>query len=315
MALYRFLDPKNDFAFKQIFGTEKNKDILIHFLNDILGYEGADQIIEVTFLKTIQDPDIAIYKQSIVDVLCKDQKGTQIIIEMQVSKHAGFEKRALFYASKAYSSQIIKEDENHQGLEVYAKLKGVIFLAIADFMMFRDQEAWISKHRLLETDTYVNHLKDFYFVFMELPKFNKTIDQLENVVEKWAYFFKHAQQSSLEEMDDLIGEDVIIKRAFQAIDQASWSEEELRTYEQLVKTRLDNLAVEQQKLEDARAAGIAEGEARGEAKGKAEGEAKGKKTEKLGIAKKMLAKGKSTEEVMEITELSREEIEAMGGER
>ncbi len=72
MSLSRFLDPKNDFAFKQIFGTEKNKDILIHFLNDVLGYKKEEQIIEVTFLKTAQDPDIAIYKQSIVDVMCKD---------------------------------------------------------------------------------------------------------------------------------------------------------------------------------------------------------------------------------------------------
>jgi hypothetical protein len=44
MALDRFLDPKNDYAFKQIFGTEKNRDILIHFLNDILGYQEKDQI-------------------------------------------------------------------------------------------------------------------------------------------------------------------------------------------------------------------------------------------------------------------------------
>ena len=133
MALSKFLDPKNDFCFKQIFGTEKNKDILIHFLNDILKYEGSEKITEVTFLKTIQDPEIAAYRQSIVDVLCKDQNGDQVIVEMQISKHKGFEKRAQFYAAKAYSQQVIKEDENHKKLAVYAKLKAVIFLAIANF--------------------------------------------------------------------------------------------------------------------------------------------------------------------------------------
>ncbi|KJW06308.1 PD-(D/E)XK nuclease transposase family protein [Orientia tsutsugamushi str. UT144] len=40
MDVSRFLDPKNDIAFKKIFGSEKNKDILIHFLNDILLFEG-----------------------------------------------------------------------------------------------------------------------------------------------------------------------------------------------------------------------------------------------------------------------------------
>lgn len=37
MAFSKFLDPKLDLTFKKIFGNEKNKDILIHFLNDILG--------------------------------------------------------------------------------------------------------------------------------------------------------------------------------------------------------------------------------------------------------------------------------------
>ncbi len=59
MAFSKFLDPKNNFAFKRIFGTEKNKDILIHFLNDILGFAGKDEIEEIEFLSTIMDAEIA----------------------------------------------------------------------------------------------------------------------------------------------------------------------------------------------------------------------------------------------------------------
>ena len=304
MSIARFLDPKNDFAFKQIFGTEKNKDILIHFLNDILGYEGRDQIVSVTFLKTSQDPDIAVYKQSIVDVLCLDQNGVQIIIEMQVSRHKGFEKRAQFYAAKAYSNQILKSDDQNQGLAVYAKLKGVIFLAIADFKMFSEDKKWLSQHKILDNVSYVNQLKDFHFIFMELPKFNNNINQLSNLTEKWAYFFKHAEHSTLEEMEHLIGQDVIIKRAFQAIDQASWSVEELRSYEHLIKVRLDNLAVEQQNLKDAKAEGLAEGKA----EGLVEGEAKGKAEGKLEIAKAMVAKGFDEKSILEITGLTIKEV-------
>ncbi|WP_341763571.1 Rpn family recombination-promoting nuclease/putative transposase [Candidatus Tisiphia endosymbiont of Beris chalybata] len=288
MPVSRFLDPKNNFAFLQIFGTEKNKSILIHFLNDILGYTGEEEITEVTFLKTIQDPDIAAYKQSIVDVLCKDKHGVQFIVEMQVSKHRGFEKRAQFYAAKAYSQQVIKEDENHKKMAVYAKLREVIFLAIADFTMFPDKPGWKSTHRVLDTKTYENDLKDFYFIFMELDKFNKNIDELENLEHKWMYFFKHAHQSTLEEMDHLIGDDVIIKKAFQAIDQASWSEEELRTYEKLVKTELDNLAVEQQKIEDA--------------------EARGKAERNIEIARNMFANGYPIADISKVTGLSIDQI-------
>ena len=71
MTLSKFLDPKNNFAFLQIFGTEKNKDILLHFLNDVLKYKENQQITEVSFLKTIQDPEIAAYRQS-------DRKSTRL---------------------------------------------------------------------------------------------------------------------------------------------------------------------------------------------------------------------------------------------
>ncbi|UXX40484.1 Rpn family recombination-promoting nuclease/putative transposase [Wolbachia endosymbiont of Oryzaephilus surinamensis] len=82
MALSKFLDACNDIAFRRIFGTEKNKDILIHFLNDILGLTDDNKIKDVSFLSPIQDPVIASQKQSIVDVLCVDSTGVKTIIEM-----------------------------------------------------------------------------------------------------------------------------------------------------------------------------------------------------------------------------------------
>ncbi|KAJ6644922.1 Serine recombinase PinE [Pseudolycoriella hygida] len=276
-----------------------------------------EEVTEITFLKTIQDPEIAAYKQSIVDVLCKDKQGTQFIVEMQISKHKGFEKRAQFYAAKAYSQQIIKEDEEHKKMAVYAKLRGVIFLAIADFIMFPEKKDWKSSHRLLDTKTYDNDLKDFHFIFIELTKFNKTIKELENIQAKWAYFFKHAHESTLEEMEHLIGKDIIIKKAFQAIDQASWSEEELRTYDKLVKTELDNLAVEQQKIEDAQARGKAEGMQIGEAKGMQIGEAKGvqigeAKGMQIGEAKGMQI-GETKKAISMAQEISIRKIKELGG--
>lgn len=65
----KFLDPKNDFAFKKVFGTEKNKDILIHFLNDMVAFKTKGKIVEVSFLKPMQDPEIRSKKASISEVL------------------------------------------------------------------------------------------------------------------------------------------------------------------------------------------------------------------------------------------------------
>ena len=96
MAFSKFLDPKNDFLFRRLFGTEKNKDILIYFINSILHLMDKDAVQDVTYLKTTQDPEIAYKKQSIVDVLCRDQKGTQFIIEMQVAKLLGLKNERSF---------------------------------------------------------------------------------------------------------------------------------------------------------------------------------------------------------------------------
>ena len=186
MAISKFLDPKNDVAFRRIFGTQKNKDILIHFINDVLGLRAGDKIKEVTFLPTIQAPEIAAKKQSIVDVLCKDENGVQMIVEMQVSPQEGFEKRAQYYAAKAYSRQLNKGKE--EGSK-YIDLKAVIFIAISDNILFKDKVCYKSDHIILDKESYAHDLKDFSFTFIELPKFKITdIDLLTNIVENGVIF-------------------------------------------------------------------------------------------------------------------------------
>ena len=160
MSPHKFLDPKNDFAFKRIFGQERNSDILIPFINDMLGFEGKDKIETISFIPPSQDPDIAYKKQSLVDVLCADQQGRRYIVEMQVARGKGFEKRAMYYAAKAYANQLDIGEK-------YDQLKAIIFLAITDFVMFPDKPKYKSDHVVLDKETYEHDLKDFSFTFLE----------------------------------------------------------------------------------------------------------------------------------------------------
>ncbi|QTP61704.1 Rpn family recombination-promoting nuclease/putative transposase [Wolbachia endosymbiont of Wiebesia pumilae] len=281
MALSKFLDPKNDVAFRRIFGTEKNKDILIHFLNDILGFTGKDEIKEIEFLSTIQDAEIASKKQSIVDVLCRDENGVQVIVEMQVAKTKGFEKRAQYYAAKAYSRQADKGDQ-------YQGLKEIIFIAIAGCILFPNKSEYKSDHVMLDKDSYEHDLKDFYFTFIELPKFPKTKeDQLESIVEKWIYYFKYADETSEEELEKIIGSDVIIKKAYEELNRFNWSEKEFIAYEQEIKRIRDERAVLEQKLDDA------------------------KKEGKIEVAKTMLANNVDVTTIVKFTGLSMSEIKEL----
>ncbi|MGL5626712.1 MAG: Rpn family recombination-promoting nuclease/putative transposase, partial [Candidatus Rhabdochlamydia sp.] len=143
MAFSRYLDPRNDIAFKKIFGSEKNKDILIHFLNDILRSLRKSKIVDVEFLPTILNPDIAGEKLSIVDVLCKDKNGAKYIIEMQMNYSQEFEKRAQHYTTKVYSKQAKVGTK-------YQNLKEVIFIAISDYVIFPKKPHYKSDHIILD---------------------------------------------------------------------------------------------------------------------------------------------------------------------
>src|SRR3990167_3267722 len=285
----KFLDPKNDFAFKKIFGTEKNKDILIHFLNDMLTFKEKYPIEDVTFLKTVQDPETAAKKTSIVDILCRDEKGNQYIVEMQVVKEKGFEKRAQYYAAKAYVSQMVEKGK-------YEDLKEVIFLAITDFIMFPKRKEYKSEHVILDIDTHDHHLRDFSFTFFELPKFHKSINELSNVVEKWLYFFKHAEETSEKDLYKIIGQDEIIERAYEELNRFSWNEAELNTYEQEQKYEWDQIAIMDQKYDE------------GIEKGREEGREEGKYERNMEIAKSLLLQGVNIETIAKATTLSKEEI-------
>lgn len=299
MSITRFLDPKNDYAFQQIFGVEKNKDILLGFLNGILKLQPQDKVVDVTLLKTKQDREIAAYRTSIVDVLCKDQSGVQFIVEMQVDWHEGFEKRAQYYASRAYSRQRLEEDEKYKKMAVYAKLKGVIFIAISDFILFPEKKEWLSEHRILDNKSYENDLKDFRFLFIELPKFTKKLDELKELSERWAYFFKHAEHTSLVDMEKLIENNSALKRAFQVIDQATWTEEQLLEYEDIQKEILDAAVIEDTKLNQA------------EHKGRQEGIKEGRQEEKIEIAKKLLQANIPVSAISDFTSLTAAEIEKL----
>ena len=249
-------------------------------------------IKEVTFLKTSLDPEIAAQKTSIVDILCEDEKGNSYVVEMQVSKEKGFEKRAQFYASKVYSSQLLVGSKYHE-------LKEVIFLAIADFIMFPEKKQYKSDHILLDREIYEHDLKDFSFTFLELGKFNKGINELSTMIEKWAYFFKNAKKTSKKELEKTFDKDLVLQQAYQELERLSWSTEELRNYEQIEKYRGTYQAALDQKMD--------EGIAKGRAEVKAEGESR--KTREIALNLRKL--GVALSAISEASGLSEEEIRAL----
>ena len=305
MTISKFLDPKNDVAFKKVFGSEKHKDILIHFINDILELKGNDQIEGVEFLSPVQDAEIAYKKQSIVDVLCKDKNGVQIIVEMQVAPTKGFEKRAQYYAAKAYSRQLNKGQEA-DGL--YENLKAVIFIAIADYIVFPDKTEFKSDHVILDKNSHEHDLQDFSFTFVELPKFKKEkIEELDTTLDKWCYFFKYAAKTSEADMQKIASSYKTIGDAYEVVNQYNWNEQQLIAYEQETKRVWDNRSVLEFQLDKAKAEGMEKGMEQGMEKGME----KGKTERDLKIAKNLLLLNISLDTISSATGLSITELQKL----
>ena len=296
MVASKFLNPRNDLAFKRIFGSERNKDILIHFLNDVLGRESL--IKEVTFLKTIQDPEIAPLRVSVVDVMCEDQDKNRFIIEMQLSHEKGFDRRALYYAARAYCSQRTKNKK-------FYNLKDVYFLAITDFAPFPNKKTWLSRIGLKDLETNEHDIHAIQLLFMQLPLFKKTKKDLKKMVlrEKWAYFFKYAEETTEEELETLTGEDRIIKRAYEELDRFSWSEKELNNYESIEMKKAADEAVKEAAFE--------KGESKGRQEGRQEGLQEGRQERGREIALVLLKQKLPIKQIVEATGLSIEEIKSL----
>jgi predicted transposase/invertase (TIGR01784 family) len=295
----RYLNPKSDLAFKNVFGTNKNKEVLLAFLNEV--FAGVhDKIEDVTFLKLDQNPEIKCLRPSIVDVLCKDTHGKQFIIEMQCAKEAHFIKRAVAYASRAYLNQ--REDEKD-----YKDMYEVVFLAILDHSLFPDKKAYLSHHKVSDLLTHEVDIKELSFTFLELGKFHKKRDELENNVERWIYFFKHAERTTPTELEDISKSYKVLKKAYDALSTAAYTKEELLDYDRYgMKEDEINTRVAEGKAEGL-AEGLAEGEAKGVTKGKAEGEAKKARETALNL----LSMGLSVEQIAKATGLTAEELKSL----
>lgn len=216
----KFVDIKNDVAFRKIFGNQKKSIVLISFLNAILNLEGTYRIQKITILNPYLLPRIAGEKASIIDVRATDQRGRQFIVEMQVADKKGFEKRVQFYTSRDYSMQIERRED-------YPKLKPTYFIGILNFSIGFGKE-YLAKHYSIEEETGISVLDDIQYRFIQLTKFKKKRHELVSLIDKWTFFIKHAE--NLNVIPDGT-DDEGLRTAYQEADKHTWKKEDLIAYD------------------------------------------------------------------------------------
>ena len=216
----KFVDVKNDIAFRKIFGNENKKEILISFLNAVLELPKGKLIKKTEIKNPFQLPEISVLKSTILDVMVTDERNISYIVEMQVEEPDGFDKRVQYYTAKQYASQIeIGED--------YPKLNQVIFIGILNFPFFEGND-YLTRHLIINQKNGKQELHDLEFNFIELPKFKEDEIKIETLIEKWVYFIKKAPNL------DVIPQNVTdkgLKYAYQDADKHNWTKEELMAYD------------------------------------------------------------------------------------
>jgi len=257
----QFLDVKTDYAFKKVFGSDTSKDILISFLNAIIYDKEKIKIKDLTIVDPYNIPMIKGLKDTFVDVKAILDDDTKVIIEMQILNHTGFEKRVLYNAAKNYSIQLNKSEDYHL-------LNPVIALTLVDFIMFEDNQNTINNFQLLEKEHLIKYNDDIELIFVELPKFQKELEQLKDIKDQWIYFVKNA--GSLEYIPNNLDDE--IKKALQNANEANLSKDELEAQYK----RKEFISIQKLALMKAKDDGISQGIEQGI------------EQEKVNIAKKLL---------------------------
>jgi len=256
-----FADPKTDFVFKRIFGTEERKPLLIALLNDLLELKGSRRLRDVQHLSLEQHVAVPELKLSIVDVKCTDVSGRRFVVEMQVAKVEGLEKRIVYNASKAYVLQLRSAEE-------YPMLCDVIGVTICNFRLWPKKDKggqykvpMLSRWRMQEQHGGAVGLPQVQYVFLELPKYGAG-DDPQTLVDKWAYFFREAK--NLNVVPPALSERPF-RDALEVTRTATFTPEEWELYERAKMAEQDArgaLAVAHQEgIEEGHKSGLAEGKA------------------------------------------------------
>ena len=273
----KYINPFTDFGFKKIFGEEASKPLLLDFLNALLPQQ--NNISSLYLKNTEQLGQTEADRKAIYDIYCETENGEKFIVELQKAKQNYFRERTIYYSTFPIREQAEKGEWNYN-------LKAVYCVGILDFT-FDDYENEPEKSEVVHTIKLKNQSgKVFYdkltYIYLEMPNFKQTVDELTTRLDKWLYFIKH-----LEDFQTIpaIFKDEVFNQAFEKAELAKFGQADLEGYENSLKSYRDLKGVIDTAFED------------------------GKRERNLEVAKALKENAVSTDIIIKITGLSEIEIE------
>ena len=279
----KYLNPFTDFGFKKIFGEEASKPLLIDFLNALLSQ--TDKIVDLTFKNNEQLGQTDLDRKAIYDIYCENEKGEKFIVELQKAKQNYFKERTIYYSTFPIREQAEKGEWNYN-------LNAVYCIGILDFT-FDDYETELEKSEVVHTIKLKNQNgKTFYekltFIYLEMPNFKQTENQLKTRLDKWLYFIKHLED--FRSIPTIIADEVF-NQAFEKAELAKFGEAELANYENSLKIYRDLKGVIDTAFDE----------------GKLEGKLEGK----IELARFMKSENEPTDKICKYTGFTKKDIDKL----
>ena len=279
------LDPKMDFVFKNIFGSEKHPNILISFLNATL--KPKDLITEVEIKNTDLNKGYIEDKFSRLDVKATTSNDEIINIEIQLKNEYNMIKRSLYYWSKLYSEQLNEGED-------YSLLKRTICINILNFKYLKTR-MFHSVYRMKEihTNEELSDIEEIHFI--EIPKLEDGLDEKDMLV-AWIEFLKNPESEKVRSLEMSVDE---IREAKDELIKMSNDDTQRELYEMRAKTLRDKISA------------LNEAERKGIKKGREEGRKEGEKNKAIEIAKSLINLGLDKESIAKSTGLDLCEVEKL----
>lgn len=176
------------------------------------------------------------YRKAIFDIYCENERGEKFIVELHTStalsvakaKQNFFKDRTVFYSTFPIREQAKRAECNFE-------LKAVYTITILDFV-FEEDKTEKQKFRYDVKLTDIETKKVFYdkltFIYLEMPKFNKTLEELETRFDKWLYVLKNLNR--LDSVPDKLREK-IFDQLFETAEIAKFTPEQMQSYEDSLK--------------------------------------------------------------------------------
>jgi len=265
------VDPKYDFVFKMLFGSDP--EIFISFVNSVLNLEESKAIVDVTFINPELHKEAEDDKAIRLDVLAKLADGDLINIEMQMQNHGHYIKRSLYYWSKVYHSQL-KQGEN------YDTLKKTIAIHVLNFSLFKHSKHYHTEAVVMDAENKVQLTDMFSIHYLDLAKLPSGN---YNTLEKWLRFLKQPSKEEVLQMNI-----PAITKAYKQLENMS--------LDSGIRARYDA----KRKFEHDYVTGLDTA--------KDEGREEGRKEEKINVVKNLFLAGVSIDIIQTATGLSLAEI-------